>query len=158
MLWTGERRNPSFFYFLFFPPSRNPAYFIVRFFTQCFAFYLNSFYIAPVIFYCCPSEMTVVLCQTTYTPDGNPFIFHLKLISLLLLSWSQDEQVCAFPGITHIYCVPQMYERWPTICGIPLNISIQYDTASCMDVSHSLSCSSSYLICYAAFLLVHIVR
>lgn len=105
----------------------------------------------------CQSEMTVVLCQTSYTPDWNPFTFHLNLISFLIsmlfTGWTKSQFM---PSL--IYYVPQRYRHWPTTYRIPLSISVQYDTASCVDGSHSLCCSSSYLICYTAFLLAHAER
>lgn len=106
----------------------------------------------------CQSEMTVVLCQTSYTSDWNPLTFHLKLISFLGFKLFSGWTSSFFPVITHIYCVLQRYKGWPAIYGILLNISIQHDTASHMDASHSLHCSSSYLICFTAFLLAHMVR
>lgn len=54
----------------------------------------------------CQSEMTVVLCQTTYTPDGNPFAFHLKLISfvvtMLVTRWTS---LCLHWDHSYLLCV-----------------------------------------------------
>lgn len=147
MLWMGERRNPSFF---IFSSDRNATYAIARFSKQWSAFCLNSFYTALVIFHCFQS-VRVVLCQTSYTSGWNLFAFHLKLISflvsMLFTEWTSSQFMPSLGSLLSIYCMPHRYKCWLKLYGIPLNISIPYDTASHMDASHSLSYSSSCLIC-----------
>lgn len=88
-----EKRNLSFCVFFHkqkcyghycqvFPCS---ALLLLVLLTDC----TSAFLLLPI----CQSEMTVALCQTSYTSDGNQFTFHLQLIIFSFLCCSQDEPV-----------------------------------------------------------------